>query len=209
MNNYTDIDSIIIENATIGYTEKIVLDGLNLKISAKGITIIFGANGVGKTTLLNSIYNSEKLLSGKILLPRKFKSISYLPQNSTCNRNFPIKVKEFVEMGGVSKLFSKKRNLNLVYESMEKMNLLNYKDHYINEVSGGYFQKTMIARMLVENSSLWLLDEPFSFLDQESKKELCSFLARYSKDKKIIMIIHSKDELEMFDAEIIKLEKNQ
>ncbi|HEO65316.1 MAG TPA: ABC transporter ATP-binding protein [Spirochaetes bacterium] len=195
---------IILEAQDISFAyrpKEPILERLNLSIRQGDYLVIIGPNGGGKTTLLKIILGLLKPTSGKILFnPELFQSkdprryIGYVPQYIVFDREFPIKVMDVVVMGflglrGLFRFYSKK-DYKLAEETLNMVNMLAYKDHPINELSGGQLQRVIIARTLVTKPRILLLDEPTTFIDSESQENLSQYLTEWNKDTTIVVVTH-------------------
>lgn len=184
-----------ITDACLGYNSKIVLSGLSINLSLGEKLLITGQNGSGKTTLLKSILKIIPIIKGSLLLNGK---CSYCKQDYH-DIKFPISAKEIIEIGfykqKLSK-FQKNAKLDYVFSVTDTFYL---KDRLFNTLSGGERQRVNIARCLCQDFDLLLLDEPTSYIDDFSRKNLISILkSDFLADKSIILISHDnfiKEEL--------------
>ena len=172
---------------------------------------MIGPNGAGKSTLIKAILNIIPY-SGKVLIEGKesknfLKNIAYVEQKSNIDLTFPITVKECVSLGTYTglKLFQKvgSKEWLRVAQALEKVNLSEYANRQIGELSGGQFQRVLLARCLVQ--------EPFVGIDSVSEKIIMDILQDLKEQGKLILIVHhdlSKvkvyfDELIILNKEII------
>lgn len=176
-----------------------VLEGINLSIYQHDFLGIIGPNGGGKTTLLKVILGLIKPDSGKVsvfgLSPKKGKEfIGYVPQYSPFDRYFPVSVWEVVLMGrlGKSKLGRRysERDNRLAYEALEKVEMLDFKNRQIGKLSIGQQQRAFIARALVTQPKLLLLDEPLASVDSPMQTELFELLETLKQKMTIVLVSH-------------------
>lgn len=189
---------IEIKNVTFGYRKDAVLDGINLSIRKDDYLAIIGPNGGGKTTLLKLILGLLKPWVGEILyhfssMDRK-RFIGYIPQFVNFDKNFPLKVQDVVLMGklgerGLFNKFSKADRMD-ANAALDKVNLIRYKNLYIDELSGGQLQRVLIARAIVSKPNIILLDEPTSSIDMESKSLLGDLLLELNCSIPIVIVTH-------------------
>ena len=119
-------------------------------------------------------------------------SIGYVPQNNQINWNFPLSVKQVVEMGLIRKNtfspFSTKKNNKIVEESLSKVGLLERIDENINNLSGGQIQRVLLARTLTQGADILLLDEAFSAVDIGAEEDVMNIINDIKQDGKTILI---------------------
>lgn len=210
---------IKIEHLNVFYSENKALTDVQLNLESGGIIGMIGPNGAGKSTLIKAIlniipYSGEVLIEGKE--SKKFlKNIAYVEQKSNIDLTFLITVKECVSLGTYTglKLFQKvgSKEWLRVAQALEKVNLSEYANRQIGELSGGQFQRVLLARCLVQEADYIFLDEPFVGIDSVSEKIILDILQDLKEQGKLILIVHhdlSKvkvyfDELIILNKEII------
>jgi ABC-type Mn/Zn transport systems, ATPase component len=161
---------IQISNLIFSYTGNTpyILDKINLKITEGSYVSILGENGSAKTTLIKLILNLLKPLSGVITLNTE--KIGYVPQRvENFNSQFPITVSEMLKCHmKVLKL----KNSRSILNSLDAVGMENFKNTLIGDMSGGQQQKIFIARALMGNPKLLILDEPSTGIDIQSQQEI-------------------------------------
>ena len=179
---------IRIENLSVSYKETLALKDISLVLQGPTITGIIGPNGAGKSTLLKGMLNiiphqGQAFLDDKEV-KKSLHRIAYVEQKINIDYNFPIKVKECVSLGLFPSipLF---RSLNVkhwkkVKEALEIVGLADYAERQISQLSGGQFQRVLIARCLVQEADYILLDEPFVGIDSVSEEIIMNTL-RFEK----------------------------
>ncbi|MGO1368424.1 metal ABC transporter ATP-binding protein [Senegalia sp. (in: firmicutes)] len=185
---------IEVNNLTVNYGSVTALDNINIKIKKGEFLGIIGPNGGGKTTLLKSLLGLIDPTSGQVKV-NDDRPIGYVPQFSNFDRTFPIKVLDVILLGrleGKIKFFHKfKRNdIKRAEEIMESLDILNFKDRQISQLSGGQLQKVLIARALIMDPQVMILDEPTASLDANAKTEIYNLLKKLNIDKTIIVVSH-------------------
>lgn len=169
-----------------------------MKIKGPTITGIIGPNGAGKSTLLKAILNIIDF-GGKALIndneaKKELSHVAYVEQKSDIDYTFPIKVRECVSLGTYAhlSLFQKvgKKQWEQVDEALEKVNLKEYGNRQISELSGGQFQRVLMARCLVQNADYIFLDEPFVGIDSVSEQIIMETLGSLKDQGKTILIVH-------------------
>lgn len=197
----SDISEIIkFDNVDIGYVKgQPVVSNLNFSIPAGSSFGIIGPNGSGKTTLLKTILGFIKPLSGHVIkscLLQKPGSVGYVPQFSNIDELFPLSVYEIVEMGMLYKCSSMSIRCfkNVSYEveqALKKVGLYEYKNSLFRDLSGGMKQRVLIAKALVSDAVLLVLDEPTRGLDLKQTNSILDFLDNYRKENNISIIMVS------------------
>lgn len=190
-----------IKNLSFSYGHDIVLNNLNLNIKDGGLNIILGENGSGKSTLLKLILGELKVNLGSIKLFgeniskfKNFEKIGYVPQIQVANQMaFPVTCLELVVLNlyrdfGKVKI-PKDEQLRRAKEILIKMGLEKQINTPLNELSGGLKQRAMIARALINNPELLILDEPTAGIDVKSKEQFINILSSMQKDNITIMLV--------------------
>ncbi len=196
----SNINIIDIKNLYFSYDHECVLENINLKVHKGDFLAILGPNGGGKTTLLKIILGLIKPDRGKISVfgtnPGKENSkIGYVPQYSYINRNFPLSVLETVLMGIQKKIFFSfnytKDDVKLAKDVLARVDMQEYCSKQIHNLSGGQRQRVMLARAMVSDPELIILDEPTSNVDPYGTFCFFSFLEELNKEKTIIIVSHN------------------
>ena len=187
------------QNLQVSYNNDVLaLENVSLKIKGPTITGIIGPNGAGKSTLLKAILNIIDF-GGKALIndneaKKELSHVAYVEQKSDIDYTFPIKVRECVSLGTYAhlSLFQKvgKKQWEQVDEALEKVNLKEYGNRQISELSGGQFQRVLMARCLVQNADYIFLDEPFVGIDSVSEQIIMETLGTLKDQGKTILIVH-------------------
>jgi len=182
---------IEIENVTFSYNGEKVLKNINLTVKKGDYLAVIGPNGGGKSTLIKLILGLIKPTKGKIKLHTL--KIGYVPQYTNFSLDIPITVLDVVLQGRLAK-FKFFYNEEDKKETLEKLKLVKmdgYKDKKISDLSGGERQRVLIARALVSNPEVLILDEPTSAIDVQGQKEIYDILKELKMTK--IMISHDLD----------------
>lgn len=189
---------IRIENLSVSYKETLALKDISLVLQGPAITGIIGPNGAGKSTLVKGMlgivpHQGQAFLDDKEV-KKSLHRIAYVEQKINIDYNFPIKVKECVSLGLFPSipLF---RSLNAkhwkkVQEALEIVGLADYAERQISQLSGGQFQRVLIARCLVQEADYILLDEPFAGIDSVSEEIIMNTLRDLKKAGKTVLIVH-------------------
>ncbi|MCC7576807.1 MAG: ABC transporter ATP-binding protein [Methanomethylovorans sp.] len=188
-----------LQDIWVSYGDVTVLEAVDLIIQDKDFLGIIGPNGGGKSTLLKVILGLitpdrgiVKLLGDNPVKTRKH--VGYVPQYASFNLNFPISVWEVVLMGRMNTVGSLRRygkkDHDAAQEALKKVKMLEYKDRQISELSGGQRQRVFIARSLVTDPKLLILDEPATGVDFVMQKEFYELLRELKQHISIIMVSH-------------------
>ena len=172
------MNAIEIKNLTVAYGENIALEDLNLNIEVGSLMALVGPNGAGKSTLIKTILKFLKQITGEIKINAK--TLAYVPQRNSVDWDFPTTLFDVVEMGcygrvGLFKRVSKEEKQK-VLKAIEQVGMLEFKDRQISELSGGQQQRAFIARALVQEADIYLMDEPFQGVDSTTEKSIVEIL---------------------------------
>ena len=194
---------IRIDNVEFSYTSVPVLKDISLDIDGPAFVSILGPNGVGKSTLIHCINKILQPISGSVFIDGKdvretsikelAKQIGYVPYSA--NDTFPLTVVDTVLMGRHphSKWKSLDNDLDVVYDTLKMLGISHLAMRQFNELSAGQHQKVMLARGLVQEPKILLLDEPTSNLDIRHQLDVTKMLKRLSVEKGILIIMISHD----------------
>ena len=186
------MNAIEIKNLTVAYGENIALEDLNLNIEVGSLMALVGPNGAGKSTLIKTILKFLKQITGEIKINAK--TLAYVPQRNSVDWDFPTTLFDVVEMGcygrvGLFKRVSKGEKQK-VLKAIEQVGMLEFKDRQISELSGGQQQRAFIARALVQEADIYLMDEPFQGVDSTTEKSIVEILKQLKAEGKTIIVVH-------------------
>ncbi len=180
------MNAIEIRNLTVAYGENIALENLNLDVEVGSLMALVGPNGAGKSTLIKTILKFLKQITGEIKINGK--TLAYVPQRNSVDWDFPTTLFDVVEMGcyGRVGLFKRvnKEEKQKVLKAIEQVGMLDFKDRQISELSGGQQQRTFIARALVQEADIYLMDEPFQGVDSTTEKSIVNILKKLKSEGK-------------------------
>ena len=188
-------------NLSVGYNNKVVISNINVEVKNGEILCLLGSNGAGKTTLLRSLSKLISPIKGEIYLNGvninciSRKALSKKMALVLTNRLLGdlMTVQDIVNIGrypytGFFGSLSKK-DLIMVDEALESVDALHLKKRYFDELSDGEKQKVLVARALVQEPEIIILDEPTTHLDIKHRLELINMLKKLSKEKSISVIL--------------------
>lgn len=190
-----------VENLIVGYEKKEVVKGINFEINRGDVLCLLGSNGSGKTTILRTLAGLLKPIDGAVFL--KNENLHRMPENRVAKELAVVltervslgllTVFEVVSMGRYAHtgFFGKLKNkdVKIVEKALKTINAMDLVNRYVHQLSDGEKQKVFLARALVQEPELIIMDEPTSFLDIRHKVEFVSILKELSKEKNITIII--------------------
>lgn len=176
-----------LDNISLRYEKKLVIDSLSYEFEDKKTTLIMGASGIGKTSLLNIIASTLKPSSGR--LQNSHKKISYVFQE-------PRLFEWLTALENVSIVSNKEKAKDL----LTLMGLEDSFDKYPSELSGGMKQRVSIARALAYEPDLILLDEPFKGLDEKLRRDVADTLFKALKGTTAIIVSHDNEDMKYADT---------
>lgn len=191
--------AIKIKDLTVSYDLKPVLWDIDLKINQGSLMAIVGPNGAGKSTLIKALLQIVKPVTGNVLFFNKSykearKKISYVPQRESVDWDFPTTVFDVVLMGRYGHIGWFKRpstkDKTKALEALKKVGMENYKDRHIKELSGGQQQRVFLARSLVQDAEIYLMDEPFQGVDIKTEKAIIKILKELKTQGKTVVVVH-------------------
>ena len=196
---------ISIENLWLSYTDKSVLEDINLDIYQGDFLLVSGPNGGGKTSLLRTILGLQKPTRGAIYFFEKGEpvdslDIGYLPQKNSIDSKFPITVEEVVASGLMGKSAKRpqavlKREIDYM---LDLMGITALRERPIGVLSGGQLQRTLFGRALISHPEMLILDEPSSYIDRQFEGRMVDILRELSSRGTTIMMV--SHEIEPFIA---------
>ncbi|NJE84287.1 metal ABC transporter ATP-binding protein [Thermococcus sp. CX2] len=191
------------ENLTILYDGQRTVEDVTFELDEGETLLLLGPNGAGKTTLLRTIAAFHREYTGKLEVfgrkPEEAKElISYVPQSHVLNERVPLTAIEVVAMGGIYRkgfvhFKIPKEILQKAEEALGFVGLAHIKDRLFRELSGGQKQRVLLARALMSDPKLLLLDEPLSALDPSARVEVANVLGKIKRESGITMIITTHD----------------
>lgn len=214
------MELIEIKNLKFAYKTEYILKDINFSVMEDDFLAIIGENGSGKSTLIKLILGNLKKNSGTINIFNKaiekfdsYEKIGYVPQiNDKSKISFPVTCKEFIVMNLYKDFGILKRPRAKDWEKVDiilkTLNIQDLKDRPFKDLSGGQQQKVMIARALVSNPKILILDEPTVGIDNDSKLEFLKILAHLNNNHHITILIitHEMNIVKDYVTRIITIE---
>lgn len=195
--------SVKIEDMTFGYDENNILENVNLEVNEPGLLCILGPNGVGKTTIVKCINKLLKPRSGNVYVNGKDVStmsllevaqiIGFVPNSQSTV--FSMTVPEAILMGRHPRAgwTTSERDIKVVDAAIDLLGLQEFTTRDIRQLSAGQTQRVLIARGLVQEPDILILDEPTSNLDVKYQMDVMKFFKAYARDRGIIVIMVCHD----------------
>lgn len=185
-----------VSSVSFEYSSEKILDDISFSVDEGDFLGIIGPNGAGKTTLFFCMlglihgYNGEIKIFGEDIRRNKkiLKQIGYIPQRKSIDRRFPLTIKELVSLSITNKSY-----IDNVDKVLRYVDLYDNRNKIIGQLSGGQQQRVLIAKALVNNPKMLMLDEPTNELDQASQDNFYLFLKQLNDEEKITIIWTSHD----------------
>ncbi len=199
MNTSPTPPAIQIDDLTVAYDYKPVLWDIDLVVPEGILMAIVGPNGAGKSTLIKSILGIIKPIAGSVQVfgkpyKKQVDKVAYVPQKGSVDWDFPTVALDVVIMGTYGSLGWIRRpglkEKKMALEALEKVGMLEFKNRQISQLSGGQQQRIFLARALVQNASIYLMDEPFQGVDATTEKAIINILKELRKQGKTLIVVH-------------------
>ncbi|MBY6208610.1 ABC transporter ATP-binding protein [Halomonas sp. DP3Y7-2] len=204
---------------TVGYEDRVVLDGVDITIAPGKLTVLLGPNGSGKSTLLKTLARTLSPQSGQVLLDGQAihhqstrevaKRLGLLPQGPTAPEG--LSVRQLVAMGRFphQRLWQRdaRRDAEVIAEAMAYTHVTEFADRHVDALSGGQRQRCWIAMVLAQQTDLILLDEPTTFLDLKVQVDLLELLTGLAHDqgRTLLLVLHDLNLAAAYADELVML----
>lgn len=199
MNVQKNIPAIDVTDLTVAYHEKPVLWDVDFQAPQGELLAIVGPNGAGKSTLIKAILGMVKPAAGRVLVfgdryKARKRLIGYVPQRRSVDWDFPTNVLDVVMMGRYGHLGWFKRPGKdvkaLALDCLEKVGMAEFANRQISQLSGGQQQRVFIARAFIQDSPIYLMDEPFAGVDAATEKSIIQLLRELKNKGKTVICVH-------------------
>ena len=184
---------------TVAYHTKPVLWDVDLDVPAGKLVAVVGPNGAGKSTLMKAAMNLVPLSSGYVRVfgthyDAARNRVAYVPQRESVDWDFPATVFDVVMMGRYGKLGWFKRpgtaDRKAAMDALSRVGMAEYADRQISRLSGGQQQRTFLARALVQDAELYLMDEPFAGVDAVTERAIIALLRELQEAGRTVVCVH-------------------
>ena len=191
--------AIQVDDLTVAYNYKPVLWDIDLVIPQGVLMAIVGPNGAGKSTLIKAVLGIIDPIAGSVAIfgepyKKQRKLVAYVPQKGSVDWDFPTTALDVVMMGTYGSLGWIKRpgqkQKKAALEALEKVDMLSFKSRQISQLSGGQQQRIFLARALVQNASIYFMDEPFQGVDASTEIAIINILKELRKAGKTVVVVH-------------------
>ncbi len=203
-----------IENLSHRYSVKWAVKDINLEIAAKGIYGLLGANGAGKSTIMNISCGVIKQSSGSVKIcgidtindsVNSRKKIGFLPQKPPLHAE--LTVVEYLELSAKLRMIPDKEIPGAINDVIQICNLEHMKDRLISNLSGGYQQRVGIAQAIIHKPEVVIFDEPTNGLDPNQILEIRSLIRDIAKERTVILSTHILSEVQAICDRIIMIDQ--
>ena len=210
-----------IKNLSFAYDKYVVFKDLNFKLESPNVLSILGPNGIGKTTLIKCLLGIKKKTSGEILIDNKdidkfekkdfYSFVAYLKQGGKETSIYT--VLDTVLLGLASQinplLKPKDSDIEKVHKILEELGIYHLKDKHVSKLSGGEAQMVFMARALVREPKILILDEPESNLDYRNQLLMLDTITRLKEQGKLIIFnTHYPEHALRYSDKVLLLNKN-
>lgn len=206
-----DLAMMVFAGLQAGYQQRGVTPVITGHIAAGTLTALIGANGSGKSTLLKTIAGLLPPVRGRCELQLARKEVGWLPQRSELEIRFPLTVFELVAMGcwprcgwfgGINAALRAE-----IMQALDAVQMGGFASAQPATLSGGQLQRVLFARLMLQRSKLWLLDEPFNGIDRQTIVLLMSILQQQQKQGTTLMVVlHDRVLVEQYFQDVISLD---
>jgi manganese/zinc/iron transport system ATP- binding protein len=188
-----------IYDLTVAYHRKPVLWDVSIDLPAGKLVGVVGPNGAGKSTLIKAVLELVPSASGRVLVfgkpYRKARNrVGYVPQRESVDWDFPVSALDVVAMGLYAKIGWCRRVTRkyraMALEALERVGIADLADRQISHLSGGQQQRTFLARALVQDADLYLMDEPFAAVDASTERAIVQILHDLKNAGKTMVVVH-------------------
>lgn len=191
--------AIDVEGVTVRYGDVLALDDVSVTVRAGAVTGLIGMNGSGKSTLFKAITGMVRPDAGSVLLngtrpaqARQRGLVGYVPQSEDVDWAFPVSVRDVVMMGRYGHQGPTRRvrpaDRIAVDEALERVELTEYADRQIGQLSGGQKKRAFVARGIAQDAWIMLLDEPFAGVDKRSEATIVDLLRALADDGRTVLV---------------------
>ena len=191
--------AIAVHDLTVAYRDNPVLWDVDLTVPPGVLMAVVGPNGAGKTTLIKAILGLIRPVSGQVLVngqpySPKSQAVAYVPQRGTVDWDFPTTALDVVTMGTYGKLGWFRRpgaaERQAAMDALTRVGMADFAKRQISQLSGGQQQRVFLARALVQDAPVYLMDEPFQGVDAVTEKAIVEILQELRTRGRTVVVVH-------------------
>lgn len=191
--------ALSVDDLTVAYHRKPVIWDVGLDLPTGSLIGVVGPNGAGKSTLLKAVMDLVPIASGRVkVFGEPYKNsrhrVGYVPQRESVDWDFPVDALDVVAMGLYSQIGwfwpVRKKHRQAAREALDRVGIADLAGRQISQLSGGQQQRTFLARALVQDADLYLMDEPFAAVDASTEKAIVEILRELKSRGKTAVVIH-------------------
>ena len=192
-------NAIEINDLTVAYRDQPVLWDIDLEVPSGVLMAVVGPNGAGKTTLIKSVLGLVKPAAGRVLVhgrpyAEQRRLIAYVPQRGSVDWDFPTSVLDVVMMGTYGRLGwlrrVGRRERDAAMAALGKVGMEAFGGRQISQLSGGQQQRVFLARALVQDADVYLMDEPFQGVDAKTERAIVDVLQALRGEGRTVIAVH-------------------
>jgi manganese/zinc/iron transport system ATP- binding protein len=190
---------LAIHDLTVAYHRKPVLWDVNVELPPGKLAGVIGPNGAGKSTLIKAVLDLVPSASGRVLVfgkpyRKNRHRVGYVPQRESVDWDFPVSALDVVTMGlygqiGWCRPVTRKYR-RIALDALDRVGIAELANRQISHLSGGQQQRTFLARALVQDADLYLMDEPFAAVDAATERAIVEILQELRQSGKTMVIVH-------------------
>ena len=207
----SEVAAVEVEDLTVAYGERPALWDVDLAVPSGTLMAIVGPNGAGKTTLIRAILGLVRPAAGRVAIfgrayAAQRRLVAYVPQRNTVDWDFPTNVLDVVTMGRYGHLGWIRRpgraDRAAAVQALEQVGMAEHADRQISQLSGGQQQRVFVARALIQDARVYLMDEPFQGVDAVTERAIVDLLRRLREGGRTVVAVHHDLQTvpEYFDA---------
>lgn len=188
-----------IHDMTVAYHRKPVLWDVDFDAPEGKLIAVVGPNGAGKSTLIKAALDLLPLASGRVMIygkpyRRQRHLVAYVPQRESVDWDFPVNALDVVAMGRYARIGwfrpVTRRHKAAAWEALNRVGMADYARRQISQLSGGQQQRVFLARALVQDAQLYLMDEPFAGVDASTERAIVDILRQLRDAGRTVIAVH-------------------
>jgi zinc/manganese transport system ATP-binding protein len=188
---------VLLREVSVRFGRRVALEAVSGEFASGSLTAVIGANGAGKSTLLAAIAGVVRLTGGTVECAAR-RRLAYLPQLSAIDRDYPLSVAELIALGGWREIGAFRAPSAALRQRIaaaaETVGLSGRLERAIGEISVGELQRALFGRLILQDATVILLDEPFAAVDAQTLSVLLDQITRWHEEgRTVIAVLHDLD----------------